>query len=213
MSGRVKRGKVELAHIYAAIPLRPPAPWWQRLFSRTKPACAHAGAAEAFVLTPDQVRLRGGAESAVRQPPRPPITVCRACLLTLLEQELKSADRRIIAFEPPKEGIAEYAFIEQQHLGDSGLRAEDIIHCQSLMAEPLGGCQKCGHPALVLLVKAGITTKKGKLATYRGGKEYYCSAHGRERLLGLLRERLPTQTPVRYFNFPYGERGVYVPAE
>lgn len=205
--------KVDPARAYAAITLRPPPPWWQRLFARRAPACAHAASAGAIALEPDRVRLRNGAQAAVRQPPRPAITVCPDCLLALLQEELKNSERRIIAFEPAKEGARAYAFIEQQHLGDSGLAAEDVIHCQSLVAEPLGGCQKCGNPALFLLVKRGSTTESSQLASFRGGKEYYCPAHGRERLLGLLRERLPQGAAVEYFNFPYGERGVYVPTD
>lgn len=205
--------RVDPASVYSAIPLAPPAPWWKRWLSAPRPACAHAGSQEAFLLTPDRVRLRNGAEAATRHPPRPPVIVCGACLLRLLEDELKSAHRRIIVFEPPKEGLAAYAFLEQDHLGDCALPPEDIIHCQSLMAEPLGGCQRCGQPALMLVVRAGLTTEKSKLATYRGVKEYYCPIHGRERLLGLLRERLPKDRPLRYFNFPYGERGVYIPSD
>lgn len=209
--------KVDLARAYAAIALQPARPWWQRLFARPAPACAHArighaGGATMINLVPDEVRLRNGTRLAVRQPPRPPITVCPDCLLTLLEQETKGAERRIIAFEPAKEGLAEYRFLEQDHLGDSGLPAEDLIHSQSLVAEPLGGCQKCGQPAWFLLVKRASTTEGGKLTTFRGGKEYYCPAHGSERLLGLLRERL-SKRPVEYFNFPYGERGVYIPTD
>ena len=210
--------KVDPARAYSAIALQPARPWWQRLFARPAPACAHArighaGAAGGIHLAPDEVRLRNGTHLAVRQPPRPAINVCSDCLLTLLEQEMKSAERRIIAFEPAKEGLVEYRFLEQDHLGDSGLPAEDLIHSQSLVAEPLGGCQKCGNPAWVLLVKRGSTTESGKLVTFRGGKEYYCTTHGSERLLGLLRERLPGRSPVRYFNFPYGERGVYIPTD
>lgn len=206
--------KLDPARVYSRIPLQPP-PWWQRLFSHPAPACVHARIerAGAIALHPDQVRLRNGGQATVRQPPRPAITVCPDCLLTLLEPEITGGNRRIIAFEPSKEGVAAYAFIEQQHLGDSGLRAEDVIHCQSLVAEPLGGCQKCGQPALLLMVKRGLTTQRGQLASFRGGKEYYCLAHGSDRLLGLLRERLPKRTPIHHFNFPYGERGVYLPAD
>lgn len=198
---------------YGAIALAPRGPWWRRLFSRRAIACAHVAGAAVINLVPDQVRLRNGTHTAVRQPPRPTIHVCPDCLLTLLEQELKGAERRIIAFEPAKEGLAEFRFLEQDHLGDSGLGAEDLIHSQSLVAEPLGGCQKCGQPAWVLLVKRSATTEPGRLASFRGGKEYYCTGHGSERLLGLLRERLPRDRGVRYFNFPYGERGVYIPTE
>lgn len=210
--------KVDIASVYSAISLQPPPAWWQRWFARPAPACVHvrvghSGSPPTISLIPDQVRLRNGARATVRQPPRPPIGVCPDCLLALLDPELKSPSRRVIAFEPGPEGMAAYAFLEQDHLGDSGLPAEDLIHCQSLVAEPLGGCQKCGHPALFLLVKRGSTTESGKLATFRGGKEYYCPAHGAERLLGLLRERLPKRSPVGYFNFPYGERGLYIPTD
>ncbi|MBI4466257.1 MAG: hypothetical protein HY656_02365 [Acidobacteria bacterium] len=204
-------GKADPADVYA-IALQPPPVWWKRLLWRPSPACAHADALAAIVLNPDWVRLRNGAQAAVRQPPRPSITVCPECLLQLLEPELTAPNRRVVAFEPAKEGLSALAFIEQDHLGDSGLPAEDLIHCQSLVAEPLGGCQKCGQPAMHLLVKRSSTSEKGKLVTFRGGKEYYCPAHGAERLLGLLRERLP-QRPVGCINFPYGERGLYIPAD
>ncbi len=197
---------------YPSLALRPLPPWWRRLFRKAQPACVHAGASSKIELQPDSVRLRNGAQATVRQPPRRPITVCPGCLVALLEAELKNTTRRVVAFEPSQEGLAAYSFIEQQHLGDSGLRAEDVIHCQSLVAEPLRGCQKCGGAALLLVVKRGLTTESGKLASFRGGKESYCLSHGSERLGELLRERLPRR-PVDFFNFPYGERGVYVPSD
>lgn len=200
--------KLDPAAAYAGIPLRLPGPWWRRWLSAAALSCLHSGTIQ---LDPDRIQLRTGA-MAVRQPSRPPITVCADCLLRLLEPELRTSDRRVIAFEPA-EGLTTYTFLEQDHLGDAPLSGEDVIHCQSLVAEPLGGCQKCGHPAVLLLVKRGSMTERGKLASFRGGKEYYCAAHGSERLLGLLRERLVGNAPVKYFNFPYGERGVYIPTE
>lgn len=205
-------GKAQTLNPYPGIPLEPPPPWWRRWWGGAGLACAHAMGGAPVALVPDEVELRHAQWRAVRQPPRPRVTVCVDCLLALLEPELKAAGRRVVAFEPGPAGVAAYRFLEQDHLGDSGLPAEDLIHCQSLVAEPLGGCQKCGQPALHLLVKRGANTEPGQLITFRGGKEYYCAAHGSERLLGLLRERLPKR-PVGYFNFPYGERGLYLPAE
>ncbi len=204
--------RIDPGRAFAAVPLAPGGSWWQRLWRKPSLACEHAGSRSSVHLEADRVRLRNGAATEVRRPPRPPLTVCSDCLLTLLERELKAGGRRVIAFEPGREGLAAYSFLEQQHLGDAELRPEDVIHCQSLVAEPLGGCQKCGQPALLLLVKRGATTESGKLSTFRGGREYYCPAHGAERLLGLLRERLPRR-PVSYFNFPYGERGLYIPTD
>jgi len=202
---------VDTAAPYAAIPLQP-LPWWRRLLGRSPLRCAHSGAGSSVSLAPDVVQLRNDAHAETRKPPRPPVTVCPDCLLLLLAPELQTLGRRIVAFEPSAEGLTAYRFLEQDHLGDSGLPPEDLIHCQSLVAEPLGGCQTCGQPAMTLLLKRGATTEPGKLATFRGGKEYYCAAHGSERLLGWLRERLPKRR-VDYFNFPYGERGLYLPAE
>jgi hypothetical protein len=194
---------------YPEIPLQP-RPWWRRLVAPHRGvACAHAAT---IALTPDEAPLRNGRRAPVRRPPRPPIRVCVECLLVLLEPELNRPERRVVAFEPGAEGVASYRFLEQDHLGDSGLAAEDLIHCQSLVAEPLGGCQQCGQPAVHLLLKRGGMTEPGRLASFRGGKEYYCAAHGSARLVGLLRERLPKR-PVACFNFPYGERGLYLPGE
>ena len=136
---------------YSGIPLQPRT-WWRRLVGGGALACAHAAT---IALLPDEAPLRNGRRAAVRQPPRPAIRVCVECLLALLEPELKAPARRVVAFEPGAEGVTGYRFLEQDHLGDSGLEAEDVIHCQSLVAEPLGGCQQCGQPAVHLLLKRG----------------------------------------------------------
>jgi hypothetical protein len=182
---------------------------WERLFRRRPRTCAHAGRIH---LDPDQVPLRNGAFFAVRQPSRPSVEVCPTCFLAVFEAHLKDFDGRIVAFEPPREGLARYIFIEQDQMGDAELAAEDLIHCQSLLAEPLGGCQKCGNPALVLLVKRSATTESSKFASFRGGKEYYCHVHGSERLREWLGERLGGK-PVELINLPYGERGAYLPTD
>ena len=202
--------------VYPALPLRLARHLWWSRFSRDRGQavahCAHldASAAAPVQLKPDWVWLyRQPKPLAVRQPARPPIDVCVDCLLALLASELASYRGRVIAFEPATEGFTHYVFIEQQHLGDVGLGPEDLIHCQSLVAEPLGGCQTCASEAHFLWVKRGSTTESRQLITYRGGRGYYCLTHGAEVLLAHLRERVCG--PLAHFNFPYGERGVYIP--
>lgn len=197
--------------VYAVLPLElPPRSWW-RPWARGPARCAHLdSAARARIqLRPDRVWLHEPAQAvALREAMRPPIEVCVECLLKLLENEIKTFGGRVIAFEPA-ENFSQYVFIEQQHLGDIGLGPEDLIHCQSLVAEPLGGCQTCASEARLLWVKRGSTTENRALITYRGGRGYYCLPHGAALLVTHLRERL--RAPLAYFNLPYGERGVYIP--
>src|SRR3972149_1019286 len=128
--------KAQTLNPYPGIPLEPPPPWWRRWWGGAGLACAHA---PTIALAPDEAPLRNGRRATVRQPPRPRGTVCVACLLALLEPELKAAGRRVVAFEPGPAGVAAYRFLEQDHLGDSGLPAEDLTHCRALGAAPRGG--------------------------------------------------------------------------
>lgn len=204
--------KVDPRGIYAGLSLKPTrAPWW-RPWGRGPARCTHLDAPNqlGIQLTPDWVWLHGQSKpTAVREPARPPIAVCVECLLAFAQTEIAAFCGRVIAFESSAKNFSRYSFVEQQHLGDVELGAEDLIHCQSLVAEPLGGCQTCAAEARFLWVKRGSTTESRELTTYRGGRGYYCLQHGAELLVASLRERI--RAPLAYFNLPYGERGVYIP--
>lgn len=203
--------KTELARVYAGLPLETPQRAWWRLGAAAPTRCTHLGTGESVrvEVKPDWVWLPGQAKPlAVREPARPPIELCLDCLKMLVDREVAGFLGRVIAFEPA-ERFSRYVFVEQQHLGDVALEAEDLIHCQSLVAEPLGGCQTCAAEARFLWVKRGSTTENTKLTTYRGGRGYYCLRHGAEVLSACLAERV--RAPLDLVNLPYGERGVYIP--
>lgn len=203
---------------YSGLPLKPARRSWWRPWASSTLECTHleSGQTIRVELQPDSLWLRPEAppirvrEPAAGKPPPPAVTLCVDCLLALLARELNQFGGRVIAFEPEGEKFSRYVFVEQQHLGDVGLGPEDLIHCQSLVAEPLGGCQTCATEARFLWVKRGTTTDRRQLITYRGGRSYYCLRHGAEVLSTTLHERI--RAPLTHFNFPYGERGVYIPS-
>src|SRR3954462_13037525 len=74
--------------------------WWARL-TRVPPECVHLEHDFAWMATyiPDTLFLQGKS-SAVRQPARPEVSLCRACLVSEFQNELPRYRGRVIAFEP-----------------------------------------------------------------------------------------------------------------
>ena len=60
--------------------------------------------------TPDTLYLQGKA-AVQRQPARPEVSLCRACLLGELEDELARYRGRVLAFEPDGDAFSQYFFV------------------------------------------------------------------------------------------------------
>jgi hypothetical protein len=182
---------------------------WARI-TRVPPECVHLEHEGAWMATfiPDTLFLRGKA-SVRRHPPRPEVSLCRACLLGELENDLSRYSGRIIAFEPDAADFTQYFFVGAPEFSEAGLQPEVAAALTRRLDQPLGDCDLCPQPARWLWIsreQVPSLDEVGRIAMARG--EALCARHGAAKLceaLGGLGE-----ANLFYVNVPYGETGAYL---
>ncbi|MGH9693194.1 MAG: hypothetical protein ACRD5Z_03550 [Bryobacteraceae bacterium] len=183
--------------------------WWARL-TRVPPECVHLERDFSWMATfiPDTLFLQGRA-SAVRQPVRPEVSVCRECLVTELQRELPRYQGRLLAFEPDPDAFSQYFFISGNDFSASGLKPEIAEAIQHRLEQRLGACQGCDQQAIWLWiprVQVETLDDAAAIATVKG--QALCPAHGTQQLIeafGAIKE-----ANLFYVNVPYGEAGAYL---
>src|SRR5665213_3800759 len=98
--------RLTLQEAYPGISIRPSSRRLWARFMHWPAECVHMANAPHWMATyiPDMLYLRGKARVR-REPRRPEISVCFACLTGLLEPELAATPTRVIAFEPDGESF------------------------------------------------------------------------------------------------------------
>ena len=116
---------IPLEQAYPALSFRPRTRnWWARLFGQ--PAeCVHLETEQHWMalLVPDKLYLRGKG-SEVRTPARPEVSLCRACLISVMEPELAAYRGSVVAFEPDPQSVSQYFFVDSADFEAAGLRPE-----------------------------------------------------------------------------------------
>lgn len=183
--------------------------WWARL-TRVPPECVHLEREFSWMATyaPDILYLQGKA-AAQRLPARPEVSLCRACLLGELENELARYRGRVLAFEPDGGAFSQYFFVDAPDFAAAGLKPEVAEAVQTRLQQPLGTCQGCDEQALWLWIPrvqvetlddaAGIATVKGQAL---------CPAHGAQQLAEAF--TAVSEANLLYVNAPYGDAGAYL---
>lgn len=203
-------GKITLEAAYPRISFRwRSRNWWARL-TRTAPECIHLEHDWAWAATflPDTLYLRGKA-SLLRQPPRPEVSLCRACLASELERELAEYRGRVVAFEPDGESFSQYFFVGDEEFEAAGLIPEVAKAITRRLQQPAGECQSCGEPARWLWFsreQVPSLDEIGRIAMAQG--EEYCAKHGGQKLCEAFSK--VRDANLFYVNAPYGEAGAYV---
>jgi hypothetical protein len=183
--------------------------WWARL-THVPPECVHLEHEFSWMATyaPDTLYLQGRA-AVQRQPARPEVSLCRACLLNELESELARYPGRILAFEPDGSAFSQYFFVAVPDFAAAGLKPEVAEALATRLQQPPGTCQGCREPARWLWiprVQVETLDDAASIATVKG--QALCPAHGAQQ----LREAFSTvnEANLLYVNAPYGDAGAYL---
>jgi hypothetical protein len=182
--------------------------WWAWL-KGTPAECAHLDSEINWIasLLPDAVYLRG--KRAVRRElARPEVSLCRACLIQIIADELMAYSGRVVAFEPdPK--FTQYFFVATPDFGPSGLAPEVASAIEKRLANDRQTCTTCERQATWLWFsreQVASLDEFERIAESAG--EWFCSEHGTAMLCVAFR-KIP-EANLFYMNLPYGESGAYV---
>ncbi len=202
--------RLTIEQAYPGIPFRPRTHnWWARL-TRVPAECVHLELEHAWMATfiPDTLYLRGK-PAPQRERLRPEVSLCRTCLVGLLETELAGYPGRVVAFEPDAEGFSQYFFVAAADFNAAGLKPAVAQAVERRLAESPGPCQECARPAPWLWLPRQEVANLDDVDSIAGAPGgHFCRAHGAARLcdaLAALRE-----ANLFYVNVPYGEAGAYV---
>jgi hypothetical protein len=183
--------------------------WWA--WVKGSPAeCIHLNNGAEFVATvlPDTLYLRG--KRAVRRDPaRPEVTLCRACLRDTFTSEIAQYAGRVIAFEPDPEILTQYFFVARADFEAAGLLPEVAAAIDKRLAEDLGKCVRCSQAATWLwLSRKQVASMDETERIVEVAGEPLCSEHGARKLWETF-AGIP-EANLFYMNLPYGDRGAYV---
>lgn len=183
--------------------------WWARLMGQ--PAeCVHLETEHHWMalLVPDRLYLRGKG-SAVREPARPEVSLCRACLVGVIEPELAAHTGRVVAFEPDPATFSQYFFVASEDFEAAGLRPEVAAAIERRLQPAGESCEKCSRPGTWLRFSREDVASLDdveRIASAPGQR--LCRAHGAAafcRALGGIAE-----ANLYYINLPYGDAGAYL---
>ena len=202
--------RLTVEQAYPGIAFRPRTHnWWARL-TRVPAECVHLELEHAWMATlvPDTLYLRGKA-APQRERLRPEVSLCRACLVGLLETELAGYPGRVVAFEPDAESFSQYFFVAAADFTAAGLQPAVAQAVERRLAESPGTCEECSRPAKWLWLprqEVANLDDVDSIAGAPGGR--FCGAHGAARLCDALANL--REANLFYVNVPYGEAGTYV---
>jgi len=183
--------------------------WWARL-TRVPPECVHLETEHAWMATliPDTLYLRGK-PAAQRQRRRPEVSLCRTCLVEILETELADYAGRVVALEPNADSFSQYFFLAVPDFDAAGLQPAVAESIGQRLAEAGGTCSACMRPATWLwLAREEVASLDEVGLIQRAAGRRLCAAHGAAAFCDAL-ESIP-EANLFYVNVPYGEAGAYL---
>ena len=202
--------RLTLEQAYPALRFRPRSRnWWARL-AGTPAECIHLDTGQDWMATlvPDTLYLRGKGRT-LRTPARPDVSLCRECLLGVLEPELAAHAGRVVAFEPDVKIFSQYFFVAAPEMEAAGLRAEVAAAIAQRLRKISGSCEQCSRRASWLWLSheevpslddvVGIASSPGRLL---------CASHGAPSLRRCFLAM--AEANVYYINAPYGDAGAYL---
>ena len=202
--------RLNVDQAYPGISIRPRSrSLWARLM-RWPAECIHLENGHHWMATfiPDTLYLRGKPRLR-RDPARPEVSVCFACLAGILEPELAACPSRVVAFEPDGENFTQYFFLGTEDLAAAGLRSEVAAAILTRLEELDGECSDCGKAASWLWIsrrEVSNLDQTERIETSPGA--LFCARHGAAKLCEALGQ--VGEANLFYVNAPYGDSGAYV---
>ncbi len=202
--------RVTLEQAYPGITFRPRTRNWWAWLTRVPPECVHLETEQGWMaaLVPDTLYLRGkAAPRSLTQ--RPEVSLCRACLVGVLEAELAAYAGRVVAFEPDLDSFSQYFFVAGPDFDAAGLLPEVAVAIEQRLRQPNEPCGECSRPATwVWLSREEVASLDEIGAITAAPGRRLCPAHGAATLCRAL--KLSAEANLFYVNLPYGEAGAYV---
>jgi hypothetical protein len=159
-------------------------------------------------LVPDTLYLRGKG-FVRREPVRPEVTMCRDCLLGVLQRELSNFEGRVMAFEPDPAAFTQYFFVGPHDFDAAGLTPELQSAIRMHLESSLGTCELCSTPATWHWFSREAAPDLADASAIWGTPGLrLCRPHGTRRLIETF-EKMP-EANIYYMNLPYGDSGVYL---
>src|SRR2546422_6240299 len=140
--------RVTLEQAYPGITFRPRTRNWWAWLTRVPPECVHLETEQGWMaaLVPDTLYLRGkAAPRSLTQ--RPEVSLCRACLVGVLEAELAAYAGRVVAFEPDLDSFSQYFFVAGPDFDAAGLLPEGAGAIEQRPRQPHEACGEGSPPA------------------------------------------------------------------
>jgi hypothetical protein len=159
---------------------------------------------------PDTLYLRGQPR-LVCEPARPEVSVCRECLLGHFRPALEEWNGKLLALEPPVEGMAQYFYLAQTDFEAAGLLSEVAGAISARLGALRGECsvEACRRPARWLwLSRLEIPALENVAALRQSPGALYCARHGAARLCDHFAGM--EQANLEYLNLPYGDSGAFL---
>lgn len=202
-----------LEQAYPGVTFRPHTRGLFARMLRTPAECSHLETDQSWMaaLVPDTVWLKNKPHPQ-RIPPRPEASLCRACLLSVVEPELAKYEGRVVLFEPNAEDVTQYFFVSAEHFEDAYLQGEVVRVLRLRLGKREGrSCEHdgCARTArwLWFSQREVASLEESALIEAAPGTAL-CARHGAARLCEAFRA-IP-QANLEFFNLPYGEAGAYV---
>jgi hypothetical protein len=195
---------------YPGITFRPRTVSWFARLARLPAECVHLEKHSPWMATliPDTLYLRGKALK-LRVPPRPEVSLCRACLMDVLEDELAAFDGRVTAFQPDAESFSQYFYVAVADFEAAGLTPELANTIEGRLNQDWGECAECAKAATWLWFprdQVESLDDVDQISAAPGQK--LCAKHGARKLCTGLKNI--AEANLFYVNVPYGETGAYV---
>ena len=202
--------RVPLELAYPGIAFRPRTRnWWARL-TRVPAECVHLETEHDWMATldPDTLYLRGRARPQ-REQTRPEVSLCRSCLIGLLESELADYRGRVVAFAPDPGGFSQYFFVAEPEFDAAGLQPEVAAAIKHRLVEPGQTCQDCSRKANWLWLGREQVASLDEADRIRAAAgQQLCARHGAAALCAAL--EAVEEANLFYVNLPYGDSGAYL---
>jgi hypothetical protein len=202
--------RIPLERAYPALTFRRRSRNWWAKFTGAPAECIHLDQPQPWIamLVPDTLYVRGKAVLQ-RRPARPEASLCRDCLISLVEPDQKAYHGRVVAFEPDAETLSQYFFIGVTDFGPSGLQPEVSAAIEQRLARPPETCESCVRPSTWQWIpREQVATLDDVGSISEAAGHNYCAAHGAARFCKAL-EVMP-EANIFYMNLPYGDAGAYV---